>query len=122
MSTLLVAGSRQFEVWPQAKLEDVLNQASYALDAHFDEVMHGGARGVDMMAGKWAMSKDYPVQIVYAEWERHGKRAGFLRNQTMVKACDAAICVWDGYSAGTKMTIDLLAASRKDHVVVVRGL
>lgn len=42
-----------------------------------------------------------------ANWSRWGKRAGFIRNKEMVDNADALICLWDGTSRGTKMTLDL---------------
>lgn len=122
MRHLLVAGSRGFDSWRQDALEHVLNQASYALDMKFGKIIHGGARGVDRMAGIWAESKGYPVSVYPAYWELHGKRAGYIRNSLMVEDADAAIIVWDGKSKGTKHTIDLMTASGKPYVLVVRPL
>lgn len=127
---LLVAGSRSFHPrfdrgvpaggWRVPKMFDVLDQASYALDQTFDEVIHGGARGVDVMAGQWAQQKGYPVRVFDADWAVHGRRAGYVRNQEMVNTCTAGIVVWDGESKGTRHTIDLLITSNKPFVLVVR--
>ena len=55
---------------------------------------------------------EYPV-----EWDKYGKRAGFLRNYVMVGAADAVIAVWDGSSPGTKHSIEY-ARSRGKQVFV----
>ena len=102
-------------------MEDLLNQASYCLDRTFSSILHGGARGVDRMAGRWAHSKDYPVDVYFAQWETHGKSAGYIRNQKMVSDCGAAIVIWDGVSKGTRHTINLLIESGKDFALVRRN-
>ena len=47
---------------------------------------HGGARGADTLAGEWAREVDVDVEVFAAEWERLGKRAGFVRNEAMLDA------------------------------------
>lgn len=48
-----------------------------------DEVWHGGARGADALADKWAepWGKSTPFG---ADWKRHGRKAGPMRNQWMI--------------------------------------
>jgi hypothetical protein len=48
-----------------------------------DMIIHGGARGVDSIAGWWADSLDIPCLRVPADW-RIGKAAGFYRNKHML--------------------------------------
>jgi len=36
-----------------------------------------------------------------------------IRNKQMVDLCDVGIAIWDGVSAGTKHTIDLLYKKEK---------
>ena len=69
-------------------------------------VISGGARGVDRIAGEYAASKGIEFTEYLADWDKYGKRAGFIRNYVMVGAADAVIAVWDGRSAGTKQAID----------------
>jgi hypothetical protein len=50
-------------------------------------VVEGGARGADRLAGQWAarMRANGVGWVRFsAEWERHGKRAGPIRNQAML--------------------------------------
>lgn len=49
-------------------------------------VRHGGARGADFLAGKWARLHCVPEEKHMADWSRFGKRAGILRNEAMLKA------------------------------------
>jgi YspA, cpYpsA-related SLOG family len=48
------------------------------------EVIHGGARGVDLLAGEWAKSRGLSVVVHTANWEEYGPAAGPRRNQTML--------------------------------------
>jgi hypothetical protein len=46
-------------------------------------VIHGGARGVDRLADDIARAQGFHVEVYHADWEAHGKRAGFLRTRRM---------------------------------------
>jgi len=72
------------------------------------ELVCGMARGVDMAAYRVYDGK-VPIRAFPADWDRHGRRAGYVRNAVMVGECDAVIAIWDGKSRGTKHTIDLCA-------------
>lgn len=47
-------------------------------------VMHGGARGADEGAGKWAESEHLKPLVFKADWKKHGKAAGPIRNGHML--------------------------------------
>lgn len=49
-------------------------------------VVHGGAHGADRIAGAWAIANGLKVEVHPADWDRHGKSAGLIRNQEMVDA------------------------------------
>ncbi len=70
-------------------------------------VVSGGARGVDMHAVWQADEQGLATEVFRADWDRHGKSAGFLRNQHIVEAADGLVAFWDGTSKGTKHSIDL---------------
>lgn len=42
-----------------------------------------------------------------ADWDKHGKSAGYKRNEEMARNADALIAFWDGKSKGTKHMIDI---------------
>lgn len=48
-----------------------------------DTVIHGGAFGVDALAGKWARDRNIPEVVFAADWKKHGKAAGPIRNIEM---------------------------------------
>ena len=45
------------------------------------------------------------VEYYPAEWEKHGKAAGYKRNARMADNADGLLAVWDGESRGTKHMI-----------------
>lgn len=70
-------------------------------------ILCGGANGVDTLGREWAKKHNIPIEYYPANWDKHGKRAGYVRNQEMVHNAEALIAIWDGKSKGTEHTIDL---------------
>ena len=68
---------------------------------HFDEIVSGGANGADTLAEK--LSKDYNIKITIfaADWNKHGRIAGILRNTDIVNHSDYMIAFPAKDSVGT---------------------
>lgn len=49
-------------------------------------IVHGAARGADAIAGEEARALGFEVREYPADWERHRKGAGPIRNQQMLDA------------------------------------
>lgn len=84
---------------------------------NLDEITHivsGGARGADSLAEKFAREYNKKLIVYRADWNRYGKGAGFIRNATIINACDYCVAFWDGQSHGTKHDIDLCKQSKKE--------
>ena len=77
-------------------------------------IISGGATGPDSWAVDEAKKQGLKTIVFLAEWDKFGKRAGYLRNITIVNECDKLIAFWDGKSKGTKHSIDL--ANKQDKV------
>lgn len=82
-------------------------------------IISGGARGVDRLAFEYASSRGIEFTEYLADWDRYGKRAGFMRNCVMVGVAQAVIAIWDGKSQGTKHSIDY-ATSQGKRVFVLK--
>lgn len=54
-------------------------------DRPFTAMIHGGARGVDTIAGDWAKTKPIERYVSKADWNAHGKAAGPIRNAKMLE-------------------------------------
>jgi hypothetical protein len=102
MARLLVCGSRD---WGDLDtIAEVL--AAYIGRPHM-VVIHGAARGADSLAGEVAEDYGWDVRAFPADWERHGKRAGILRNLMMLdERPDRVIAFQRNGSRGTQHTID----------------
>jgi hypothetical protein len=70
-------------------------------------VISGTARGVDQCGEAWAAERGIPVERYPADWDQHGKRAGYIRNELMATKADALVAVWDCQSRGTKHMINI---------------
>ena len=73
-------------------------------------VISGCARGADDMGAGIARANGMEVLKFPADWDKHGKSAGVIRNQQMAQEADGLIAFWDGKSKGTKHMIE--AATR----------
>ena len=63
-------------------------------------------RGVDRIAAEYARNRGFTVVLVGADYAKHGKSAGFIRNPVIVGLATRVVVFWDGASRGTKNSID----------------
>lgn len=99
---LAVVGSRDFNDYELLKSE--IDKIKNILN--IDTIVSGGARGADTLAERYANEYNLGKLIFLPEWEKYGKRAGFIRNTIIWDHADAIIAFWDGVSKGTKHTVD----------------
>ena len=92
---VIIAGSRVIKDYELVKKAIV--------DSKFDitEVVCGMAAGVDSLGERYAKEHDIPVAYYPAEWDVHGRRAGYIRNIEMAKNADALIAIIRNNSPGT---------------------
>lgn len=102
---VIIAGSRSVTDY------NTVVHAIGLLDINIDEILSGGATGVDMLGERYAKYYNIPIKRFEADWKTYGKSAGARRNEEMAKKADALIAVWDGESKGTKDMIDRATAN-----------
>ncbi|MFC7979535.1 DUF2493 domain-containing protein [Streptomyces cinereoruber] len=106
---ILVTGSRN---WTDARtVEQEIFRALYETKTPHREALlvHGACpTGADAHADRYATETGMNVRRFPADWDRHGKRAGYLRNAAMVDlAPDVCLAfILDG-SRGASMTATL---------------
>ena len=80
-------------------------------------IISGGARGADALGERFAKEHDIECVVYRADWNKYGKRAGFIRNHDIINACTHCVAFWDGESRGTKHDIDLCREQGKECIV-----
>lgn len=107
---ILITGSRD---WPDdgsvgEAVYAAVHDAMYNLGEKDIVVVHGDCpTGADALAHKWAEETEYPVTIERhpADWDKYGKKAGFVRNQEMVHlGADICLAFIKDKSKGATMT------------------
>ena len=96
---VIVAGSR--DIVDRGAVWRAIETAPFAVT----EIVSGTARGVDSIAESYAGTKQVPVKLFPADWDKYGKPAGAIRNKQMAEYADALIAIWDGQSKGTRNMI-----------------
>ncbi len=71
-----------------------------------DEIVSGGARGVDTSAREYAKANGIRLTEFLPEYKRYGRSAPLRRNATIIQHSDLVLAFWDGQSRGTKFVID----------------
>lgn len=69
------------------------------------EIVCGMSHGADLHGKRYAEMHGFPVKEFPADWQKHGKAAGPIRNRQMAEYADALIAVWDRQSRGTASMI-----------------
>jgi len=99
---LCISGSRDFvNLW---KVEEVLK-----LLPRDTVIIHGAARGVDTAADRAAHKLGLAVEPHPADWSKHGRSAGMIRNREMLEGADKLIAFWNGMSPGTQGALQIAA-------------
>lgn len=111
---LIIAGSRTFSSLNYT-VQAAINH--YMLD-DVEEVVSGGAHGIDQLGETWADENEVPVKRFPADWSK-GKMAGPMRNKQMAEYGDALLIIWDGQSRGSKSMIAYMSALDKPIYEVV---
>ena len=105
---VLFSGSRHWDrVAPVRAVISSIPRGSTAI--------HGGAKGLDSLAGRLAQEKGLAVEVYEADWSR-GRKAGPERNQEMVDA--GADIVYAFPVEGSRGTWDLVKRARKAGIPV----
>lgn len=91
-------------------LEDPLNH-NYA-------IVSGGASGADTLGKCFAHDTKTTYIEFPADWDKHGRSAGFVRNEYIVNNSDIIIALWDGQSKGTQHTLNLAKAQKKPTFII----
>lgn len=107
---VLVCGGRDYA--NQRLVDEVLDDV-HAIH-RITLVIHGAARGADALADSWAKRRAVGCRPFPADWAKHGKAAGPLRNQQMLEEGHPdLVCAFPGGSGTEDMKRRARAAGIK---------
>ena len=95
----IIAGSRS--ITDPAWLDRALAKCGWTPTV----VLSGTAPGADRLGERWANYNYVPIERYPADWNTHGKAAGYRRNTQMAEKAEALIALWDNVSPGTQHMI-----------------
>lgn len=95
----IIAGSRN--IFDYDLLLDAIENCGWEIT----EVVSGTAQGVDRLGEHWANENNIKLRRFPANWNKHGRSAGPIRNKEMANYSEALIALWDGNSCGTEHMI-----------------
>jgi hypothetical protein len=72
-----------------------------------DVIISGTAQGADRLGERWAREHGVTLECYPADWDKHGRSAGYRRNELMATIATHCIVFWDGESRGSKHMADL---------------
>ena len=105
---LLIVGSRCID---NVDIEDYIPD-------DVDTILSGGAKGIDLLAEKYADKKRISKIILRPKYDLYGKAAPLKRNEELVEMADKVLAIWDGISKGTYYTINYAQKVGKEVRVV----
>ena len=98
-----IIGSRTLN---QNNVKEVIAQVISKSKTPINEIVTGGANGVDAIAEFFAKENKIKCTVFLPQYEIYGKRAPLIRNNIILENSDAILAIWDGESKGTLYTIN----------------
>ena len=83
----------------------ILNADIGAYISDKDEIVSGGAVGIDSCVAEYAKKNGLKLTVFLPQYERYGRAAPIMRNKKIVDYADKIIAFWDGKSKGTLSVI-----------------
>ena len=111
---IIIAGGRDFDDY-----EYLCRSVNSVIDNLFGniQIVSGKAKGADSLGEQYAKDNGIDLKVFPANWKKHGRSAGYVRNADMANYADTLVAFWDGKSRGTKHMID--EANRRGFYVEV---
>jgi GH18 family chitinase len=115
MVKIAVIGSRNFSdyFFFHEKLEAIIINLK-----DFEFVSGRCKSGGDALIKKYCNENQYKLVEHLPDWNKFGKKAGFLRNQLIVDDCTHLVAFWNLESKGTKSSIEMARKQNKPVKIV----
>lgn len=109
MFKVIIAGSREFDNYDmlKEKCDKILSRK--VNEGEEIVIVSGTAKGADTLGEKYAEERGYKIERYPANWDKYGKRAGYLRNKKMAEVSNACIVFLSSKAEnkGSKMMISI---------------
>jgi hypothetical protein len=112
---VLICGGRHFSDYEL--LSSVLDHVHHFYGP-FTEIIHGSASGADTLADRWGEERGISVRPFPADWAKHGRSAGPLRNEEMVTRANPKLVVAFPGGKGTEDMVRRASAHLIPTIVV----
>lgn len=112
--TVLICGGRTYRNYRHV----AMTLDGIDAETRIDKVVTGGAGGADGLGFRWAMERGRNSDTYPAQWDKHGKAAGPIRNQQMLDEGKPDLVV---AFPGGRGTLDMTGRAKKTGVRVVFG-
>lgn len=125
---VLICGGRDYNDWEEFRdtLEEIawdrfprsepdeLGNFLYSVT-----IIHGGAKGADSLADQWAVVNWSKLKVFPANWKKHKKAAGPIRNQLMLDEGQPELVI---AFPGGNGTADMIKRAQKAGIEVIQPL
>jgi hypothetical protein len=115
---LIVAGGRDYYRYDIVSSYLRLIKSSCDIMDRELVIVCGMANGADSLGLRYADNYGLKVLKYPADWNKYGKKAGYIRNKEMGEVADSALVFWDGKSRGSKLMIDIMKNLGKPVIVI----
>jgi hypothetical protein len=111
-TAMLVCGGRNYT--DKAHLSATLNELLHARG--IVRIIAGGAKGADTLAEEWAKIQELECVVYHADWAKHGRAGGPIRNQQMLDEGKPNLV---GAFPGGRGTADMVRRARAAGIEVI---
>ena len=84
-----------------------------------DEIVSGGAKGVDTIAANYAKTNGIKITEFLPKYDLYGRAAPIIRNKEIVDYADKIIVFWNGKSKGALSVIKYAEKTGKECKVLI---
>ena len=100
---VIIAGSRCFNDYDllERSCDEILDEETVIV------IVTGKCKGADSLGEVYARERRFPIAEFPADWEKHGRSAGPIRNEQMARYADTLIAFWDGVCSDTNCMASL---------------
>ncbi|MBE6733117.1 MAG: DUF2493 domain-containing protein [Ruminococcaceae bacterium] len=95
-----------------------VNDLDKYLPKYVNEIVSGGAKGIDTCAKEYALQKGLKLKEFLPEYDKYGRAAPLKRNILIIDYADEVLVFWDGRSKGTKYVIEQCKLRNKKVTVI----